>query len=39
MSKAAKQIEPATEESKFQGVFHVNVDKTVEKVKKELEDN
>ena len=36
MSKGPKEVEPVTEESKFKGVLHVNVDKTVELVKKEL---
>ena len=39
MSKGPKEVEPVTEESKFKGVFHVNVDKTVELVKKELAEN
>ena len=36
MSKAPKEVGPEVEESKFKGVFHVNVDKTVERIKKEL---
>ena len=39
MSKNTKEVSPVTEESKFQGVNHVNVDKTVELIKKELIDN
>ena len=36
MSKTPKEVTPEVEESKFKGVYHVNVDKTVEKIKKEL---
>ena len=36
MSKAPKEVTPEMEESKFKGVFHVNVDKTVERIKNEL---
>jgi hypothetical protein len=36
MSKSIKEVAPVTEESKFKGVFHVNVDKTVEEVRKQL---
>ena len=39
MSKAPKEIKPETEESKFKGVYHVNVEKSVELVKKELAEN
>ena len=39
MSKNTKEVSPITEESKFQGINHVNVDKTVELIKKELADN
>ena len=39
MSKNAKEVTPITEESKFKGVFHVNVDKTVEHIQKELANN
>lgn len=39
MSKSSKEVNPVTEESKFKGVNHVNVDKTVELIRKELADN
>ena len=37
MSKVV--VTPVSEESKFKGVNHVNVDKTVEEIKKKLEEN
>ena len=39
MSKEAKRVEPVNEESKFKGIYHVNVEKTVEMLKKELGEN
>lgn len=39
MSKKTKEVSPITEESKFKGVYHVSVDKTVEHIKKELAEN
>lgn len=39
MSSERKQVFPVLEESKFQGIWHVNVDKTVEAIKKELQTN
>jgi len=39
MSKSIKEVSPITEESKFKGIYHVSVDKTVELIKKELADN
>jgi len=40
MSKANKEVLPQVEESpKFKGVYHVNVDKTVQAIVKELADN
>jgi hypothetical protein len=33
------EVQPVTEESKFKGVFHVNVDRTVEEVRKQLGSN
>jgi hypothetical protein len=38
MSKG-KEVSPVLEESKFKGVQHVNVDKTVELIRQELETN
>ena len=32
----SKQVVPVTEEGKYKGVQHVNVDKTVERIKQEL---
>jgi hypothetical protein len=39
MSKTPKEVCAESEESKFKGVYHVNVDKTVEKIKQELQEN
>ena len=39
MSGAKKQVGPVKEQSKFEGVFHVNVDKTVERIKQSLAEN
>lgn len=39
MSKNTKEVSPITEESKFKGIQHVNVDKTVEHIQKELANN
>jgi hypothetical protein len=39
MPKSIKELTPITEESKFKGVQHVNVDKTVEEIKKLLGEN
>ena len=39
MSKGTVEVSPVMEESKFQGVQHVNVDKTVELVKEKLASN
>jgi len=36
MSKQRKQLTPVTEETKFKGQQHVNVDKTVESIKQHL---
>ena len=33
MQKNSKELKPALEDSKFKGVMHVNVDKTVEMVR------
>lgn len=39
MSKSPKEVTPVTEQSKFKGVYHVNVDKTVEMIKETLGEN
>ena len=39
MSQSPKEVSPVLEESKFKGVNHVNVDRTVELIQKELADN
>ncbi len=39
MSKSTKEVTPVTEESKFKGVNHVNVDKTVEAIGEALKES
>lgn len=36
MSKERKQVYPVTEESKYKGQQHVNIDKTFERIRQEL---
>lgn len=39
MTSNIKEVAPVTEEAKYKGVKHVNVDKTVDLIKDELKSN